>query len=114
MLDPSKYASFCSEFYIVEKTIEVVVNIKGESQAIRIEALFRPRGSGPAYSTRAYIEEMITVQMTYPQWGQLRRTIPNEIRVWADYHLPWTLRDTADDALEQALGFLSMQCDRDR
>ncbi len=51
MLDPSAY-DFCSEFYIVVKAIEVFVSIDGESQKIRIEALYGP-DSTTRYSTRA-------------------------------------------------------------
>ena len=31
--------SFCSEFYTIEKSIEVVVTIKGQEERIRIDAL---------------------------------------------------------------------------
>jgi hypothetical protein len=60
--------SFCEEFYLVEKSIEVVVKIAGESERIRIDAL---RSHSGDYSTKAYS------------------------------------RTSADDALDQALGFLS-------
>lgn len=41
MLDPANYP-FCSEFYIVEKSIEVVAKINGENRQIRIDALRGP------------------------------------------------------------------------
>ena len=112
MLNPAAY-DFASEFYIVEKTIEVVVSIRGESQSIRIEALNNPDSDPPSrYSTRAYIREDMTVQPTYPQsgGGQFDRK-PTSVSVWVSYDLPWTSRDTADAALSQALGFLGDRAD---
>jgi len=38
MLDQALY-DFCSEFYIVEKTVEVIVKINGQDERIRIDAL---------------------------------------------------------------------------
>ena len=49
MLDPANYP-FCSEFYIVEKSIEVVAKINGENRQIRIDALRGP-DSTARYST---------------------------------------------------------------
>ena len=46
--------SFCSEFYTIEKSIEVVVTIQGEADRIRIDAL-RDATTGD-YCTTAYIE----------------------------------------------------------
>jgi hypothetical protein len=44
MLDSADYP-FCSEFYIVEKSIEVVANINGEDRQIRIDAFQGPAAS---------------------------------------------------------------------
>ena len=94
----------CEEFYVVEKTIDVVVNFAGESETIRIEALKSlPHGK---YSTRAYISTHVTVQPTYPQTGGKFDQKPKDERVWIDYSLPWVDRESADAALNQALGFL--------
>lgn len=109
MYDVQKH-DFCSEFYTVEKTIEVVVTIGGESERIKIDAL-RQGGTGE-YSTRAYREEHITVQPTYPQSGGSFDRKPQNYRVWVDYDLPWTNRDSADAALNQALGFLQERCSK--
>ena len=58
MYNPQSH-SFCSEFYIVEKTSEVVVSIQGQNERIRIDALRRePSGD---YSTAAYIEDEFTL-----------------------------------------------------
>ena len=35
----TKMHGFCSEFHTIEKSIEVVVSIQGESKRIRIDAL---------------------------------------------------------------------------
>ena len=106
MLDPNNY-SFCSEFYIVEKTVEVVVEMQDESRYVRIEALRERDGH---YSTRAYIQDRITVQPTNRQAGGETARPPTELWVWADLDLPWTHLKSADDVLAQALSFLSERC----
>ena len=103
MVDPGHHA-FCSAFYTVEKSIEVVVPIGGEERRIRIDALRNaPDGR---FSTKAYIEEDITVQPSYPQTGDSFGRKPEHIRVWISYDLPWTNQDSAEGALQQALGGL--------
>jgi len=109
MLNRKSYP-FCNEFYTVEKSIEVVVTIQGESCSIRIDALFNLDGS--KYSTRAYILEDVTAQPTYPQTNNVFSRKPESMRVWIKYDLPWTDRASADDALAQALGFLGERCDK--
>jgi hypothetical protein len=99
---------FCDEFYVVEKTVEVVAQILDEPKAIRIEALRSvPQGK---YSTRAYIQECLTVQPTYPQTGSNFDRKPEDVRIWVDYDLPWTDGESADEALNQALSFLKERC----
>ena len=108
MLDPAQYR-FASEFYIVEKAVEVEVQIGGQPKRIRIEALWGRRRS-PVYSTRAYIEEEIAATPAYPHPKGSAPATPAPF-VWVTYILPGTARDTADDALDQALSFLSLECD---
>lgn len=107
MYDKQRHG-FCSEFYTVEKTIEMVITIAGESERIRIDPL-KEGGTGK-YSTKAYCEEHITAQPTYSQSGGSFDRAPQDYRVWVDYDLPWTDRDSADAALNQALGFLKERC----
>ena len=99
---------FCSEFYTVEKSIEVVVTIQGQSQRIRIDAL-RDETTGRC-CTKAYIEEHLSLQPTYPQTNGKFGRSPTGFRLWVDYDLPWTNRDSADEALGQALSFLREHC----
>jgi len=99
---------FCSEFYVVEKAIEVVVGIGGENKTIRIEAL---RSRSGHYSTSAYVEESVRVQPAYSLPGEESAAPARDVTIWVVFNLPWTDRDTADDALQQALGFLSERCD---
>jgi hypothetical protein len=104
----------CSEGYVVAKTVDVVVTMKGEGPArIRIEAVENAHGTdvGSKFSTLAYREEMVTVQPTHPQTGNNFDRQPEEMRIWVSYDLPWTDRDTADGAIQQALGFLRQRCD---
>lgn len=107
MYNPRSH-SFCSEFYIVEKTIEVVVSIQGQNERIRIDALQRLPSAD--YSTRAYIEDEFTFQPTLPkQNGQFIRK-PESHRIWVVYDLPWVHANSADAALRRALSFLKERC----
>lgn len=101
MLDPHQHPH-CSEFYTVEKSVEVEVTIRGEPRRIRIDALHSPTGS-VLYSTRAYVEESVVLRLQFPRDGQEAEPF----RVWVGYDLPWTHGTSADDVLDQALGFLS-------
>ena len=98
---------FCSEFYVVEKTIIVVVKMRGVGRHIKIEALLSNSGE---YSARSYIEEHITVQSSYPaEAGQKLES--QSMSVWASFDLPWVdAQKTADLALDRALLFLSERC----
>ena len=84
------------------------MTIQGEADRIRIDAL-RDAKTGD-YCTTAYIETHLTLQPTYPQTGGSFDRNPEDVRVWVDYDLPWTNRDSADAALGQALGFLKERC----
>jgi hypothetical protein len=99
-----KQHDFCAEFYSVEKSIEVVVQIRGEDTRIRIEAL-RDESTG-RYSARAYVEERVTLQPTYPQTGDSYDRPPEDFDVWVHYDLPGDYRGSADAILECALGVL--------
>ena len=102
---------FAHEFYTIEKTIEVVVSLgpDGESRPVRLEAL-RCEKSG-RYSARAYVEEHITVQPTYPQKHSKYTQPPRDMRVWEPLSgFPWTDRASADEVLTQALSFLKERC----
>lgn len=107
MYDSNRH-KFCSEFYTIEKSIEVVVNINGEDTRARIDAL--KNGLSGQYVTRAYIEKHVTLQLTSPQANSCHDQTQNDFRVWVDYSLPWTNRNSANAAIEQALGFLSDRC----
>jgi hypothetical protein len=103
-----KHFTFCQELYVVEKSIDVVVDIRGSTETIRIEAHLDPDTG--EYSTASHIQKHITVQPTYPQENGVYVSKPESIAVWAVYDLPWTNRATADLALEQALSFLRERC----
>jgi hypothetical protein len=100
---------FCSEFYSVEKTVEVVVNRNGQTSTVRLEAL-RDEENGH-YCTRAYIEEAVTLQPTYPQsMGKFERK-SEDFRIMVPFpDFPWVNSDTAESALRQSLGFLKERC----
>ncbi len=101
MRAPSNY-SFCSEFYVVEKVIEVEVSLKQPQNypaRTRIEAL----NQSGAYSTSAYILADVNIPQTYPSADQPPL---HDGRIWIHYNLPWTDGSDADGALAQALDFL--------
>lgn len=105
MLDPSLYKDV-SEFYVVEKSIEVVAEVHGASETIRIDALHRIDGDQSRYLTRALIELPVILQPVYGSDGTQDSAQPREVRAWVEYHIPWTDGDSADAVLGQALSFL--------
>jgi hypothetical protein len=89
--------TFISEFYVVEKVIEVVVRRGGGMERVRIEAMLDPRNG--EYSTAAYLREPRDASLT-----------SGDIWVsWSDF--PWTAGRSADDVLNRAFGFLRERCD---
>jgi len=108
MIDQDAY-SFADEFYVVDKTIEIVVRIADEPTTIRIEALCHPPSG--KYHTRAYVQGFYSIQPTYPQTGGKFDRKPEDKDLWVAYNLPWTKSDSADAAITQAIGFLRERCD---
>jgi hypothetical protein len=102
MIEANKYP-FCSEFYEVEKTVEVVVSKGNESFTIRIEALRNIRLGH--YETRSWGLENIDL---VPSFGDKK---PASHRVWVHRPSPWTKRNTADGAIEQLLSFMKDKFD---
>lgn len=76
----SERFDFITEFYTVEKTVELACSISGEEASIRIEA-FSDEANGQ-YHTRVY----------------------RDGEKWTDF--PWTNGDSADDVINRALSFL--------
>jgi hypothetical protein len=104
MLNPSN-VDFCSEYYILEKAIEVVTKIGGADRQFRIEALHGPESVIP-YSTRCYVRLNITAQATHLNTTGEPELKSETVSVWARYDLPETAADSADVAIEHALGLL--------
>ncbi|MGB2957956.1 MAG: hypothetical protein WBD30_03625 [Bacteroidota bacterium] len=96
--------SFCSEFYTVEKTLEVVVHFQGESIPVRIDALKNEISGG--YTTCARKCATVTIQPTFPKENETFLSKPEEFSVWVEYNMPDTHGNTAEKVLRQALGFL--------
>jgi hypothetical protein len=82
---------FCSEFYTVEKTIEVIVRINDKPTLIRIEAV-KDEING-RYSITAYVQEEVTLE---PKKGGKFVQKPQEYSIWVNYELPWVDCSTAD------------------
>ena len=104
MFNPSN-VDFCSEYHILEKAIEVVTKIGGIDRQFRIEALHGPESVIP-YSARCYIRVDIAVQPAPPGAPGGPGGKSETVSVWAQYDLPGTETDSADMAIEQALGVL--------
>lgn len=95
----------CFEFYLVEKSIEVVVNLKvGSESTIRINALRDMKDN--VYSTRAYVERRCNIQFAEEEGGR-----EEQLTTWVEYELPWVRRDSADEALNDALSWLRERCE---
>lgn len=103
MLKKESY-SFCSEVYVVEKSLEVVVEIGEETKCVKINALHEL--CSDHYKTNAYIKEDITVQKTHPKKNGKYERKPESVEVWISYKLPWICENSADEALTKALIFL--------
>jgi|TARA_R110000823_G_scaffold170605_1_gene303195 hypothetical protein len=103
---------FCDEAYTVEKIVEVVVTLNGkdESSTLRLEVL-KDVLSGK-YSVHCYEKEHFHLQPSYPQIKGKFATQDGDFEVWTPLTpaLPWVDRNTADSALQQALGFLKERC----
>ncbi|HEY7298989.1 MAG TPA: hypothetical protein VH684_13865 [Xanthobacteraceae bacterium] len=98
MLNPSN-VDFCSEYHVFEKAIEVMSKIGGVDRRFRIEALHAPESVIP-YSARCYVR--INLDTTVEAEAGKNETVS----VWAHYHLPGTAGESADEAIERALGYL--------
>lgn len=105
MINPSSYNTF-NEFYEVAKTVQFVKSYGGEDRTFKIEALFDPKSG--SYSTSAYIQEYVTLQPSYPVVNGIYTSKPTDYSVWVKFgNIGWTDRESAESAIEQALGFLS-------
>ena len=98
----------CKKFYVIEKTVEAAVDIAGEPEIIRIEAL----QSLPdrMYSARSFKQMPVTIQPTYPQTHGKFDHKPQDVRIWVDFDLPSANGQNADDVLNLALSFLRERC----
>ncbi len=105
MINPGSYSSF-NEFYEVVKTVEFVTSHGGEDRRFRINALYDPRSK--SYSTSAYIREEVTLQPSFPYVNGAYQSNPQNFAIWVAFtNIGWTNRNTADEAIEQAMGFLN-------
>lgn len=104
MIPASAYKN-CSEFYEVVKTVEFVMQYGEEDTLFRIEALHELQTN--RFSTRVYYQEHFHLQPSYPvEKGKFMQKLA-DFRVWVPFpNAAWTDRDTADQAITQALGFL--------
>ncbi len=94
MLEIEKF-KFCSEFYTIEKSIEVVIN----HRIFRLDAMKNEHTK--KYSVNAYEYESFTLQLSHT------KTQPNNYNLLCRYDLSSFIEDSADDALRTALFFLN-------
>ena len=77
----------------------------GEDTQFRIEALQDLRAGN--FQTKVYYQEHFRLQPSLPIINGNFTKNPTDFRVWVPFpNAPWTNRDTADEAITQALGFL--------
>jgi hypothetical protein len=93
-----------TERYVIEKTVELCVEIAERTEVLRIEALLDT--STGRYTTRGYVQVDISPSFAYP--GQM---VDRNISIWASYSLPWTDRPTADEAIQQAVSLANFHQD---
>lgn len=104
MIKPAAYKN-CSAFYEVVKTVEFVKPHGGKDTCFRIDALFDPQSG--RYSTTVYYQEDFRLQPAFPVSNGNFTTNPGDFSVWVPFpNAAWTDRDSAEQAIEQALGFL--------
>lgn len=104
MIQPSAYKN-CSEFYEVAKTVEFVMPYGGKDTQFRIEALHDLQSG--RYSTRVLYQVDFHLQPSYPVVSGKFTSKSGDFPLWVPVpNAAWTDRDTADDAITQALGFL--------
>lgn len=85
-LDPKNY-QFCFEFDVLEKTVVVSVTLSSEEVVqIQVEA-FKTNNPNANYTTSCKV--LNDGEGRYKHWN-----------------FPWTARDSADDAIAQALSFI--------
>lgn len=99
---------FCNEAYEVVKTVILVIEIAGEYQTIKIEALLSLKDGH--YCTRAYRKENVTLQPTYPKTNAMFDKKLTDMAVWVSYDLPWTHYKSAEMVISMAISFLRERC----
>jgi hypothetical protein len=106
MLDPAVHLG-CTEFYVVEKSVEVHLRRGTVPVTYRVEALRDLKTSAArCYNAKAYREISIFAEFEYygPNGGKERES-RGEI-IWVQHPIQDVLMDTADAAITQAIGFL--------
>ncbi|OZT74155.1 hypothetical protein CE457_09170 [Vreelandella boliviensis LC1] len=77
----------------------------GEDTQFRIEVLHDLQSS--RFSTSVYYKDYFHLQPSYPVVNGKFSKKPTDFQVWVPFpNAAWTDRDTADEAITQALGFL--------
>jgi hypothetical protein len=109
MLNPSN-VDFCSEYFLFEKAVEVHTKIGGAERQFRIEALHAPESVIP-YTARCYVRVDMTIAPDPDMAGALNGN-PQKVSVWALYDLPSAATNSADTAIEHALGLLRERSSR--
>lgn len=104
MIQSTAYSK-CSEFYEVAKIVEFVMPHAGEDTQFRIEVLHDLQSG--RFSTSVYYKEHFHLQPSYPVVNGNFSKQTADFQVWVPFpNAAWIDRDTADEAITQALGFL--------
>ena len=90
MTNPFEYFAQSGKYVEIYEVVKTAVVVKDE-KTYRVEVLKGYANPKIPYSTRCDVMESQS----------------NGQRTWVAYDLPWTCRDDADGALQQALSFLA-------
>lgn len=102
--------SFCSEFYTLAQSVTIVMKWQVEATTIRVDVLKKETADKPKYVSRAFRQEEVTLQPSYPEENGKLTSKPTRYEVWVTHETPWVDGSTAEQALSQTLGFLREQC----
>ena len=107
----NKFAADNTLFTEVDEIMSVVEVVLSGSGRVRIEVHKDYSNSNTPYTVQYFVRETVTLQPSYPSsecGGQPRifEKPPEDIGVWKPVHYPSVAEQTAENALNRALGWI--------
>jgi hypothetical protein len=99
-----------SEPLVVEKAIEIVASLRGDEWGAELRLEARRSVSDPGYEVAVYRKRTVLLSSPPETAGE---PVPESrrLRVWVAYDQIRSDQPTAEQALEQVLGFLELRCE---